>query len=115
MALVVVIEGLPMLGADVGGVLSMVPAFGATARIDYRRVYPATVNHDREAAFAAEVAEALVGRDNVARNLPPGLLPPADAAAPSCTSPRLRRRTEVTRPRTWLGMRSWRMVLLAAL
>jgi hypothetical protein len=33
MAVVVVIEGLPMLGADVGGVLSMVPAFGATALI----------------------------------------------------------------------------------
>ncbi|HEV7758732.1 MAG TPA: hypothetical protein VGO78_07075 [Acidimicrobiales bacterium] len=28
---VVVLEGLPMLGADVGGVLSMVPAFGITA------------------------------------------------------------------------------------
>jgi hypothetical protein len=28
MAVVVVLEGLPMLGADVGGVLSMVPAFG---------------------------------------------------------------------------------------
>jgi hypothetical protein len=28
---VVLIEGLPMLGADVGGVLSMVPAFGITA------------------------------------------------------------------------------------
>jgi hypothetical protein len=28
---VVLVEGLPMLGADVGGVLSMVPAFGVTA------------------------------------------------------------------------------------
>lgn len=28
---VVLVEGLPMLGADVGGVLSMVPAFGAAA------------------------------------------------------------------------------------
>jgi hypothetical protein len=28
---VVLLEGLPMLGADVGGVLSMVPAFGVTA------------------------------------------------------------------------------------
>jgi hypothetical protein len=33
MAGVLVIEGLPMLGADVGGVLSMVPAFGLTALI----------------------------------------------------------------------------------
>jgi hypothetical protein len=31
LAVVVLIEGLPMLGADVGGVLSMVPAFGVTA------------------------------------------------------------------------------------
>lgn len=31
MTLVVLIEGLPMLGADVGGVVSMVPAFGVTA------------------------------------------------------------------------------------
>lgn len=33
MAGVLVVEGLPMLGADVGGVLSMVPAFGATGLI----------------------------------------------------------------------------------
>lgn len=33
MAAVLVVEGLPMLGADVGGVLSMVPAFGLTALI----------------------------------------------------------------------------------
>jgi hypothetical protein len=31
MAAVVVVEGLPMLGADVGGVVAMVPAFGVTA------------------------------------------------------------------------------------
>ncbi len=48
-------------------------AFGASARLDYRRVYPATINHDRQAAFAAEVAEALVGADNVVRNLPPSM------------------------------------------
>jgi hypothetical protein len=33
LAVVVVVEGLPMLGADVGGVLSMVPAFGLTAMV----------------------------------------------------------------------------------
>lgn len=31
LGVVVVVEGMPMLGADVGGVLSMVPAFGITA------------------------------------------------------------------------------------
>jgi hypothetical protein len=41
---VVVVEGLPMLGADVGGVLAMVPAFGVTAlllaghRVGWREV-----------------------------------------------------------------------------
>jgi hypothetical protein len=41
---VVVVEGLPMLGADVGGVLAMVPAFGVTAlvlagrRVGWRQV-----------------------------------------------------------------------------
>lgn len=33
LAAVVLVEGLPMLGADVGGVLAMVPAFGVTALI----------------------------------------------------------------------------------
>jgi hypothetical protein len=31
LGIVVLLEGLPMLGADVGGVVSMVPAFGVTA------------------------------------------------------------------------------------
>ncbi len=44
LAAVVVVEGLPMLGADVGGVLAMVPAFGVTAlvlagrRVGWRQV-----------------------------------------------------------------------------
>jgi hypothetical protein len=33
LAVVLLLEGLPMLGADVGGVVSMVPAFGVTALI----------------------------------------------------------------------------------
>jgi hypothetical protein len=33
LVIVVLLEGLPMLGADVGGVLSMVPAFGVTALV----------------------------------------------------------------------------------
>ena len=52
---------------------SIAAAFGATATLDYQRVYPATVNHDREAEFAATVAEALVGSDNVVRNLDPSM------------------------------------------
>ena len=52
---------------------SIAAAFGAKATLKYERVYPATINHDREAAFAADVAEALVGRENVVRNLDPSM------------------------------------------
>jgi hippurate hydrolase len=48
-------------------------AFGATAHLTYQRVYPATINHAREAAFAADVAETLVGAGNVVRNLEPSM------------------------------------------
>jgi hippurate hydrolase len=48
-------------------------AFGARATLRYERVYPATVNHDRQAEFAAEVADALVGSENVVRNLDPSM------------------------------------------
>jgi hippurate hydrolase len=52
---------------------SIAAAFGATATLKYERVYPATINHDREAAFAAMVADALVGPENVVRNLDPSM------------------------------------------
>jgi amidohydrolase len=48
-------------------------AFGAKATLKYERVYPATVNHDAEAAFAMRVAETLVGPENVTRNLDPSM------------------------------------------
>ena len=48
-------------------------AFGAKATLKYERVYPATINHDAEAAFAMRVAETLVGPENVARNLDPSM------------------------------------------
>jgi len=52
---------------------SIAAAFGATATLTYERVYPPTINHDADAQFAADVAEALVGRDNVVRNLDPSM------------------------------------------
>jgi hippurate hydrolase len=52
---------------------SIAAAFGAKATLKYERVYPATVNHDAEAAFAMRVAETLVGPENVARNLDPSM------------------------------------------
>jgi hippurate hydrolase len=54
-------------------VRSIGAAFGAVATLNYERVYPATLNHDREAMFAADVAEALVGADNVERDLDPSM------------------------------------------
>ena len=39
--------------------------------LDYGGGYPPTVNHERETAFAAKVAEDVVGRENVLLNQPP--------------------------------------------
>ena len=52
---------------------SIAAAFGARASLRYERVYPATINHDREAMFAADVAESLVGAENVVRDLDPSM------------------------------------------
>jgi hippurate hydrolase len=52
---------------------SIAAAFGATATLKYERVYPATVNSEREAIFAAGVAEALLGSENVVRDLDPSM------------------------------------------
>lgn len=46
-------------------------AMGATATVDYRRGYPATVNHDRETDLAAGVAGAIVGPENVRTDVDP--------------------------------------------
>jgi len=47
--------------------------FGATANVHYERIYPATVNTQREAMFAADVAEGLVGADHVVRDMEPSM------------------------------------------
>lgn len=46
-------------------------AYGATARVTYRREYPVTVNHPRETAFAAEVAREVAGAAHVDADRPP--------------------------------------------
>ena len=46
-------------------------SLGATAKVEYLRGYPATVNTAREADFAAEVGERIFGRDNVVREFDP--------------------------------------------
>ena len=47
--------------------------FGATATVHYERIYPATVNTEKEAAFAADVAQSLVGPDHVTRDREPSM------------------------------------------
>jgi hippurate hydrolase len=48
-------------------------AFGASATVDYRRSYPATINVPEHARFVADVAESLVGPERVVRDLPPSM------------------------------------------
>jgi hippurate hydrolase len=52
---------------------SIAAAFGATATLKYERVYPATINSEHEAEFAACVADSLVGPENVVRDLEPSM------------------------------------------
>jgi hippurate hydrolase len=52
-------------------VASVARALGASAELEYRRGYPATVNSEREAAFAASVGERVFGRENVVRDADP--------------------------------------------
>lgn len=47
--------------------------FGASATVRYERLYPATVNTEAEAHFAADVAVGLVGREHVIRDLEPSM------------------------------------------
>jgi hippurate hydrolase len=44
---------------------------GAKADVNYMRGYPVTVNHDRQTAFAVDVARAVVGSGNVVADTPP--------------------------------------------
>ena len=46
---------------------------GATATVNYERIYPATINSPAEYLLAASVAEQLVGEENVVRNLEPSM------------------------------------------
>ena len=46
---------------------------GATATVRYERMYPATLNTESEARFAGDVAESLVGAENLVRDLEPSM------------------------------------------
>ena len=45
--------------------------YGASAKVSYTSGYPVVVNHERETAFAADVAREIVGKDKVDTNVPP--------------------------------------------
>lgn len=63
----VVEEGVRRVAAGVA------KAFGATAEIDYRHQYPATVNEPGQTAVAARVAAEVVGPERLVPDLPPSL------------------------------------------
>ena len=46
-------------------------ALGVSVVVQYKRGYPPTVNHSKQAEFAAATARAVSGHDNVATNVPP--------------------------------------------
>ncbi|MFM8610707.1 MAG: M20 aminoacylase family protein [Burkholderiaceae bacterium] len=52
---------------------SIASGFGAQGELLYERVYPATINTEREAQFASDVAAMLVGEERVIRNMPPSM------------------------------------------
>jgi hippurate hydrolase len=52
---------------------SVAKGFGASANVQFDRMYPATINTPAEAQFAGDVAAALVGEDKVVRNLEPSM------------------------------------------
>ncbi len=48
-------------------------AFGATAELNYERIYPATLNTPQHAHRVADLATELIGRENVVRDLTPSM------------------------------------------
>ncbi|WP_028955073.1 M20 aminoacylase family protein [Sulfitobacter sp. 20_GPM-1509m] len=47
--------------------------YGATGTLDYIRMYPVTVNHERETELAANAAQEVAGMANVSLDMPPVL------------------------------------------
>jgi amidohydrolase len=46
---------------------------GASAHVNYERIYPATINTEAQARFAADVAQRLVGHEHVNRHMDPSM------------------------------------------
>ncbi len=53
--------------------MAIARGFGAEARVHYERLYPATINHEAQAAAAAEVAASLVGPERVVNDMAPSM------------------------------------------
>ena len=47
--------------------------FGARAKVDYRRGYPVTRNHEAETGFAADAATEIAGAENVQTDIEPSM------------------------------------------
>jgi amidohydrolase len=45
--------------------------YGATAKVTYTNGYPVVVNHERQTAFAADVAREIAGKDKIDIDVPP--------------------------------------------
>ena len=45
--------------------------YGASAKVTYTSGYPVVVNHERQTAFAADIAREIAGKDKVDINVPP--------------------------------------------
>ena len=64
-------EVMEMIGRNMARIAEGVAAgFGATAKTDFRAIFPPLVNHPVEAEFAATVCGELVGADKVRRDPP---------------------------------------------
>ncbi len=48
-------------------------AYGAEGKLDYRRIYPSTINHPQHSEICAGIAESLVGNSKVKLDLAPSM------------------------------------------
>jgi hippurate hydrolase len=53
--------------------MAVAQGFGATAKVTFERMYPATINTAAEAQFAGDVAASIVGEENLTRTLEPSM------------------------------------------
>jgi len=58
---------------SIQSLVQIAAGFGASATLNYQRIYPATINTPKEAMFVADVATELFGSDKVVRDLQPSM------------------------------------------